>query len=351
MVRDYSLLGPSAKEAEERGLVAAKWYHSDISTDDLKRLMQRKDLPAIKDTLLYYFLLGSTASFGIYFWGSLSCIPFWIIYSLLYTSGADSRWHEAGHRTAFKTQWMNKFVYQIACFMLLRNPVLWRWKHLRHHSDTIIVGRDLEIATKRPPNLLRIYLSFFGLPTFEGLRVTFRHALKGLNEEEKVLTPTQYVAQAQKIARLWVLIITLVVIVALVSQSILPLMLVCFGPAVFGSWHLVMTSLLQHAGLSDDVLDHRLNSRTVYLNCFSRFIYWNMNYHIEHHMFPMVPFHNLPRLHQLIKDDLPKPNQGFKDGLKEVFYALKMQLNDPEYYIKKELPPTAKPYNHNLSSF
>ena len=29
MIRDYSLLGPSAKDAEEKGLAAAKWYHSD----------------------------------------------------------------------------------------------------------------------------------------------------------------------------------------------------------------------------------------------------------------------------------------------------------------------------------
>ena len=69
-----------------------------------------------------------------------------------------------------------------------------------------------------------------------------------------------------------------------------------------------MIGLLQHGGLADNVLDHRLNSRTVYMNPISRFIYWNMNYHVEHHMFPMVPYHALPRLHALIKDDLPPPN-------------------------------------------
>ena len=100
--------------------------------------------------------------------------------------------------------------------------------------------------------------------------------------------------------------------------------------------------------LADNVLDHRLNTRTVYMNFFSRFIYWNMNYHVEHHMFPMVPYHNLPRLHRLIKHDLPEPNHGFVDGLKEVFYALKQQLSDPEYRLIGA-PSTAKPYNHHLS--
>ena len=30
-----------------------------------------------------------------------------------------------------------------------------------------------------------------------------------------------------------------------------------------------------------------------------------MNYHTEHHMFPLVPYHQLPRLHAIVKDDCP----------------------------------------------
>ena len=63
---------------------------------------------------------------------------------------------------------------------------------------------------------------------------------------------------------------------------------------MYGAWLHVLTGLTQHAGLAEDVLDHRLNSRTVYMNPVFRFIYWNMNYHVEHHMFPMVPYHALP---------------------------------------------------------
>ena len=37
------------------------------------------------------------------------------------------------------------------------------------------------------------------------------------------------------------------------------------------------------------------------MNPISRFVYWNMNYHVEHHMFPMVPYHALPALHAEIK--------------------------------------------------
>ncbi len=80
--------------------------------------------------------------------------------------------------------------------------------------------------------------------------------------------------------------------------------------------------LLQHIGLADNVVDHRLNSRTVYMNPISRFIYWNMNYHVEHHMFPMVPYHALPRLHELIKHDLPVPNPSMWHAYREVWPVL-----------------------------
>jgi fatty acid desaturase len=41
---------------------------------------------------------------------------------------------------------MNDVVYQIASLQVIRNPVSWRWSHVRHHTDTYIVGRDAEIS-------------------------------------------------------------------------------------------------------------------------------------------------------------------------------------------------------------
>ena len=78
-------------------------------------------------------------------------MPFFLVYGVIYGSSCDSRWHECGHGTAFRTGWMNDVIYQIASFMVMRNPVTWRWSHARHHTDTYIVGRDAEIAWMRPP--------------------------------------------------------------------------------------------------------------------------------------------------------------------------------------------------------
>ena len=111
-----------------------------------------------------------------------------------------------------------------------------------------------------------------------------------------------------------------------------------------GRWHMVLTGLLQHIGLADNVIDHRLNTRTVYMNPVSRFIYWNMNYHVEHHMFPMVPYHALPRLHELIKHDLPEPNPSMWHAYKEVWPVVLRQLRYEDFYLLRSLPATARPY-------
>lgn len=346
--RDYSLLGPNSERAVEIGLAAAEWYHTDVPRKEMKALMRRSDGPALRDTVIYYGALIVLAGIGIALWPSWWSLPFWIGYSVLYTSGADSRWHEAGHGTAFKTRWMNTVVYHIACFMLFRNPAMWRWSHARHHSDTIIVGRDPEIVTMRPPVLFKIGLLFIGLHTFEGFRAMFRYATTGLADEEKTFVHESDWPKVARVARIWIAICAAVVIWAIAAQSFLPFMLVGVGPAVLGSWHFLTTGLLQHTGMADNVIDHRLNTRTVYMNPISRFIYWNMNYHVEHHMFPLVPYHALPRLHETIKGDLPPPNKGIVEGLQEVFSALIKQLKDPEYRIEKTLPPTARPYRRDL---
>ncbi|AZO13042.1 fatty acid desaturase [Mesorhizobium sp. M3A.F.Ca.ET.174.01.1.1] len=348
--RDYSLVGRDAKLAVENGLASAEWYHTEIPRKQMKELMQRSDQPAIRDTIIWLGALIISAAGGAWFWGTWWCVPFFFVYGTLYGSSTDSRWHECGHGTAFRTQWMNDAVYQIACFMIMRNPVTWRWSHTRHHTDTIIVGRDPEIAVMRPPDLVRTVLAFVGiLDAWHAMSDMLRNAAGNISAAEKTFIPEQEQPRAIRIARIWTAIYAATIALALYFGSFLPLMLVGL-PRLYGAWHHVMTGLLQHGGLADNVTDHRLNSRTVYMNPISRFIYWNMNYHVEHHMFPMVPYHALSKLHEMIKHDLPAPTPSILAGYREMIPAFLRQLRYEDYFIKRELPPTARPYREDLHS-
>jgi len=349
--RDYSLTGDSAKHAIEAGLVAAEWYHTDVPRTVLKQLMRRRDGPAMRDTALWIVLHLLFATGGIYFWGSWVAVPFWLAYGVIYGSACDSRWHECGHGTAFRTRWMNDVVYQVASFQVMRNPVNWRWSHARHHTDTIIVGRDVEISWVLPIQLGRKVLAYFGVvEVWKSLRVLIRNSLGYLSPDEMNYIPESKWPKAIFWARIHVLIYAATTLVALGMmftgmglKSTIPFLLIG-GPRAYGCWHMVMTGLLQHGGLAENVLDHRLNSRTFYLNPIGRWIYWNMNYHVEHHMFPMVPYYSIQKLHEIIKHDLPKPNPSLFAANKEMILAVMRQRREPGYFVRKELPPTAKPY-------
>ena len=346
--RDYSLTGPEGQRAVKAGLASAEWYHSEVPRKVMKDLMQRSDGPAMRDTLIWIGLLLVSGAGVIVAWGSWWVLPFLLVYGVLYGSACDSRWHECGHGTAFRTSWMNDVVYHFASFLVMRNPVAWRWSHARHHTDTIIVGRDPEIGHFRPPQLLLTALHFVGIPdVFLHFRVLARNAAGIISAEEADYIPQSERGKAVFWARVHMAIYAAAVAGALAMGSVLPLVLVG-GPRIYGAWHMVLTGLLQHGGLAEDVLDHRLNSRTVYMNPVSRWIYWNMNYHIEHHMFPMVPYHALPRLHALIKDDLPAPDRSILRAYADMIRTLWRQRRDPSHTLRRDLPPTARPYRPEL---
>jgi fatty acid desaturase len=72
------------------------------------------------------------------------------------------------------------------------------------------------------------------------------------------------------------------------------------------------------------------------MNPISRFIYWNMNYHVEHHMFPMVPYHALPALHEELKADLPAPTRSIPAAFAEFLPIMRRQLDDTSVFIDRE---------------
>ena len=122
-------------------------------------------------------------------------------------------------------------------------------------------------------------------------------------------------------------------------------------PSFYGAWLHLVFNLTQHAGLAEDVLDHRLNTRTVYMNPIFRFIYWNMNYHVEHHMFPMAPYHALPALHEKIKADLPPAYNGVIETYREIIPTLLRQLKEPDYFVERKLPSRSSAQKPKAKNF
>jgi Na+-transporting NADH:ubiquinone oxidoreductase subunit F len=341
--RNYSLVGPESQRAVAEGRANGDWFLPFVEPAVMRTLMIRSNGRAAADVALWLALLIGSGVWAFVAWGTWWAVPAFAIYGAFYGGAADARWHECGHGSAFRAQRANDVVYYFASFAMFREPTVWRWSHVRHHSDTIIVGRDPEIVFPRPPafaKLLPNVLNLLGGPAM--LRRIARHARGTLSREVADYVPPSEHRKVVWEARAFLAIHLGILAWSLIAWSILPLLYVTLA-TFYGVWLAMFFGLTQHAGLREDVLDHRLNTRTVYMNPVFRFLYLNMNYHVEHHMFPSVPYRNLPGLHVAVKDQLLPAKPSTLAAYREIVYALRRLKRDQFFELPLPELPMAPP--------
>jgi fatty acid desaturase len=345
--KSYRLSGGTTNALELRNdgfekRVEGQWFSPTIDRKHLKQLMQRSDAAGLRHFGTWIILLIGSGSTAYLAWGTLWCVPAFAAYGVFYAM-SDHHAHELSHGTPFKSRWLNEILYHLNAFMTLHEGYYWRWSHSRHHTETIIVGRDPEIAFPRPVNLANTVLDFFFIPS--GLREMskiLRHASGNLSGYAREIVPASELKKVVWSSRAYVAFFGGAMAWCIVAGSILPALFIVL-PRFYGGMFAQLFNMTQHAGLAEDVWDHRLNTRTVHLNPLAAFLYMNMNYHLEHHMFPVVPFHALPRLHVLIREQCPPAYTGLGEAYREIIPTLLRQATDDLYYVKRPLPSPAPP--------
>lgn len=337
-MRDYTVGGPEARNAEVNNLVEADWYKPHVDRETMKTLMARSNGIAARDTVIWLVLLVGSGVLAYMSWGSWWAVPAFALYGVMYGSASDARWHECGHRTAFRSRRANDVIYHLAAFMDFREPISWRWSHARHHSDTIIVGRDPEIAFQRGAPLANTFLELFAVRTILAeSKKLFLNAVGRTTAEQADFQPAEEMRGSILWSRIYLVVFAGVIAWCVAVGSVLPAMFIGL-PTIYGRWLMVVYGITQHAGLAEDVLDHRLNTRTVMMNRINRFMYLNMNYHLEHHIFPTVPYHALPKLHAAVADQLPTPHRGIWHAVREILPTLARQRKDQTVSLARVLP-------------
>jgi hypothetical protein len=116
--------------------------------------------------------------------------------------------------------------------------------------------------------------------------------------------------------------------------------LISFGTFI-AQWLRAFMGMTQHIGLRSDVPDFRKNTRTITLPFAAEFLYWRMNWHIEHHMFAAVPCYNLASLHNVVKGDMPATRTLF-GAWREMCEVWAQQEVDPGYAFDTPVPSAVR---------
>jgi len=213
--------------------------------------------------------------------------------------------HECTHRTPFASDALCDRVGQVCGFVLI-NPFYWfRYFHLAHHRFTNLDGKDPELEGTKPETRAAWLWHVSGVPNwFSAVRI-MAALISGRFRADYL--PDRARPQAIREARM------LAVCYGAAALSLLwsdVLFWVWLLPIIIAQPVLRLYLLAEH-GDCPRVADMFANTRTTFTTGIVRFVAWNMPYHVEHHVFPNVPFHNLPALHQLIRAHLQVTADGY----------------------------------------
>ncbi|HZD26293.1 MAG TPA: fatty acid desaturase [Alphaproteobacteria bacterium] len=216
--------------------------------------------------------------------------------------------HESVHRTAFRSRWLNDVVATVIGLLLVLPAGYYRRFHFAHHRFTQDPKRDPELAIAKPetPGRYLLYLSgaFY-----------WRAALTNLLRHAAGRVQAPFVPARERRQVVWEARVHLVFYAAVLAPAFAGTMTLALWywllPVLLGQPFLRGYLLAEHTGCPEMPEDMLANTRTVLGNRPVRSLMWNMPFHTEHHTFPAVPFHALPRLHALMAAKLQATAPGY----------------------------------------
>ncbi len=338
------------KEQLKRPPKQPNWEKISISRKDLNELNQRSNFWGFLQSLSFLSLFCLLGGSAYYFFQKNHWIAFGIVlylHGILSSfTGMEAASHELSHSTVFKTKRINDFFYRLFCFISWNNWIHLRYNHRVHHNYTSFEGLDPDISINSRILKANIW-NFLLLFTFDFIKFYRRiipivfQALGSTRPEYSLspaLSPEILKKQSPKmrrVARLILIIHVLLIIFFIYYEKYILIILVNL-PSFFATFLAKACVTLQHIGLPKNNRYWSQNSYTFYANPVIRFLYWNMNYHIEHHSYASVPFYQLPKLHRAMKTQGPIPISSFFHGIKHINFIRCQQQNNINYFYKKE---------------
>lgn len=308
------------------------WVRVKISPEDVRRFTKRSNVKGLAQSLGFLLLLAATGSLAAY---GLVQRRWVLMAAALYAHGTFySRFgdalHELIHNTVFASRFLNVGMTTLYGWLFWPwNPHLYRISHQNyHHRYTLYQGSDGEdvpnFVTLTPRLWLDLVFRVFQVKAlFQNLGrlFTLKPTSKGwrgrgyrLDAWEQFILQRASGKDRRQVYRFAVFcLVGHVLFVAAclaVGWWFLPV-LVTLAPFYGAGFLSFVAGVHQHTACEPNNPDFRLCCGDAVLDPFSSFLYWHMEYHIEHHMFAAIPCYNLKKFSRFVADQLPPKERAW----------------------------------------
>jgi len=225
-------------------------------------------------------------------WAYLANMPLYLL-AAASLHGISLFTHEGVHGTLSPRPWWNRTL-SIACALpVLQNYSAYKVLHLKHHHHLGQEGDPDHYANYTSWTWLEFAMHWgrliIGYPVYI------------------VAIPILGFRQGTSSARRWIVFeVFLLVLLIAGAMLALPWTWLLHGwliPMVIINTLVNIRGMSQHTFLEHQS-DTVLGTRSILTNRITAFFMCNENYHLEHHLYPGVPWCNLPRLHQALRNEL-----------------------------------------------
>jgi fatty acid desaturase len=290
-----------------------------LTPAQLKDLSVRANLPGLIRSISHYALI---ALVGTLIWqvatryGAMWAIPLIIIQGYL-IAFLFMAVHEAAHKTVFTNRRLNEILGHVSSLMIVlpyEHYALFHWDHHRFTQDP---DRDPELVTATIPSSdTRLAIAYTGVVQLTNrIRLLVRRAVTGQAVAPWIPESKQGIVVRE--ARIYALVY-LALLIASIAFSSTMLLWCWLVPLYVGQLFLRPYLYAEHTGCERTRSAYE-NTRTTYTDRLTKWFTWNMPFHVEHHAYPSVPFHALPKLNAIIDERIAHRGQGYRAVTRETW--------------------------------
>lgn len=199
--------------------------------------------------------------------------------------------HEASHNLFTRSQTIDRCLGFLCGLPVVFSAAGYRIMHPLHHKflHTEDDPDDIENASSSPTWLRVVYVFVFVAGVYLYLITVPLNAVRKGTPKERIGVILEWGAMLVLAAAAWIL---------------LPVRMVLKGwlyPLLFAGQFANVRGIAEHGMTTGG--NEFTDTRTVATNPLLSFMMCNINYHLEHHLYPGIPWYNLPKLHRLLERD------------------------------------------------